>query len=190
MLFHFFRDGNRNDPESHVKKRLGASQEQSSRGPSSPDLTKLSPKSSPTHSPRGRHSSPPPPSSATSQATLIPSSQPSTSSKDALLSCSEEGASVSKQNLPQVVCTTLSTSVQSHSHTCNPALQDKPTYSRNPMCLPSPGEGLQKSVCGLKIVLMWHYFLYYLSHRCIYFFNFHLSSHGDNKARFHLNPCR
>ncbi|XP_015775318.1 PREDICTED: uncharacterized protein LOC107353503 [Acropora digitifera] len=44
------RDGKRNDPESHVKKRLGTSQQQSSRGPSSPDVTKLSPSPSPSHS--------------------------------------------------------------------------------------------------------------------------------------------
>ena len=164
VRFYFFRDGKRNDPESHVKKRLGTSQQQSSRGPSSPDVTKLSPSPSPSHSsshspshsPRGRHSSPPPPSQATSQATLIASSQPLTSFKDALLSCSEEGASVSKQNPLHVVCTTLSTSVQSHSHICNPVLQDRSTYSRNLTCPLSPGEGMQKSVCSLEIISMWH----------------------------------
>ena len=158
VLFYFFRDGKRNDPESHVKKRPGASQQQSCRGPSSPDIAKLSPKSlpSPSHSPRGRHSSPSPPSQATSQATLISSSQPLTSSKDALLSCSEEGASVAKENPLHVICTTLATSVQSHSHICNPVLQDRPSYSRNPTCPPSPGEGLQKSVCSLDIISMWY----------------------------------
>lgn len=124
---------------------------QSAGSPSSPHSIRLSPRSSPHHSPRGRHCSPPPSSLEASQPLLISTSQSSSStsssssSKEPVLSSSDESGLVNKDNPFHAVCTTLSQSVPSHF----PVLEDKLNESQNSMSLLSYGEGMErKDTCG------------------------------------------
>ena len=159
MLFYLFRYGNRNNYErsdqirsekqrSSIEGTDNSLGHQSAGSPSSPHSIRLSPRSSPHHSPRGRHCSPPPSSLEASQPLLISTSQSSSStsssssSKEPVLSSSDESGLVNKDNPFHAVCTTLSQSVPSHF----PVLEDKLNESQNSMSLLSYGEGMERKV--------------------------------------------